>query len=101
MAFFSFNPTATTTTDASATESFRVSELWWLYFAVTVPLTLGVFAVWDAWRRRRLRGKAGRRRSDGEWGGRGSSCGSDGLSDGSTLELRELRPSSAGANRRF
>ncbi|KAI9861048.1 MAG: hypothetical protein M1813_005477 [Trichoglossum hirsutum] len=92
MAFFNYSPTAT------SSESFTVSRNWWLYIAVTVPLTLGVFAVWDAWRRRRLRrGKLGRGSVDAE------SIRTRTLrppaQHNSPLEMMNLRPANPGASK--
>lgn len=47
MVFFDASP------DSSGTSSFRVSPSWWLYFAVTIPLTALVFAVWIVWQKYR------------------------------------------------
>jgi len=33
--------------------TFTVSPSWWLYPAVTIPLTITVFAVWTFWQKRR------------------------------------------------
>ncbi|KAI9777056.1 MAG: hypothetical protein M1839_009107 [Geoglossum umbratile] len=62
MSFFSYTPASNGTTMTK--ESFSLSNKWWLYFAVTIPLTLAVFGVWDAWRRRRLRLRARNKNRD-------------------------------------
>ncbi|KAH0538327.1 hypothetical protein FGG08_005062 [Glutinoglossum americanum] len=62
MAFFNY----TSSTVGGNRESYTVSGMLWLYFAITVPLTLGVFVVWDGWRRWRLKAKGrGKKRGGG------------------------------------
>ncbi|KAH0541631.1 hypothetical protein FGG08_003921 [Glutinoglossum americanum] len=51
MVFFNYSLDSTT-----GHEIFTVSRNLWLFFAVTVPLTLAIFGVWDIWRRWRVRG---------------------------------------------
>jgi len=40
-------------TDPNGKMTFTVSPFWWLYPAVTIPLTITVFAVWTFWQKRR------------------------------------------------
>jgi hypothetical protein len=51
MSFFNFS------IGADGKEALRVSGKWWLFLAVTVPLTLLVFAVWISWQQWRVRRK--------------------------------------------
>jgi hypothetical protein len=47
MVFFKYD------TDASGQMVFTVAPQMWYYVAITAPLTLLVFAIWDVWRRKR------------------------------------------------
>ena len=51
MSFFDFS------IGADGKEAFKVSGRWWLLLAVTVPLTILVFAVWMSWQYWRVRRK--------------------------------------------
>ena len=39
------------TTDAGSASGIRVTPLWWVYLAVTIPLTMITIAVWLGWLR--------------------------------------------------
>ncbi|MCJ1479399.1 hypothetical protein MMC13_008084 [Lambiella insularis] len=43
--------------DATGVEKFWVSRQWWYYLIVSIPLTAIVFAIWNAWQRKRFHGK--------------------------------------------
>ena len=47
MAFFNFS------TGPDGREALKVSDRWWLFVAVTVPLTLLVWIFWQRWRAKR------------------------------------------------
>lgn len=47
MVFFNYG------VDSNGQEAFQVSSRLWLYFAVTVPLTLLVSGIYQYWRRQR------------------------------------------------
>jgi magnesium-transporting ATPase (P-type) len=56
--------------DTSGSESFWVSQRWWYYLVVTVPLTVLVFVVWLLWREKRMRKhekETGKERSPAAW----------------------------------
>lgn len=37
------------TVDMSSGSRFQVNPLWWIYLAVTIPLTMLTIAVWRGW----------------------------------------------------
>lgn len=39
------------TIDSGSASGFRVNPLWWIYLAVTLPLTMLTVAVWLGWLR--------------------------------------------------
>ena len=44
-----------TKTNDNGSESIIVGRQWWLFPAITIPLTIFVFALWVAWQRYRNR----------------------------------------------
>ena len=59
MVFFNYG------VDSNGQENFQVSSRLWLYFAVTVPLTLLVSGIYQYWRRQR-EGQVETRRKESE-----------------------------------
>ncbi|KUJ06555.1 uncharacterized protein LY89DRAFT_632689 [Mollisia scopiformis] len=49
MTFFNFQQ------DGMGNQQFQVSEKWWYYLAVTIPLTVAVFAIWTIWQKWKFR----------------------------------------------
>ena len=43
------------TVDAKGRDVFSISSRWWYFLAITLPLTIIVFAVWLVWTRQRRR----------------------------------------------
>ena len=46
--------------NGNGSESLLVGSQWWLFPAITIPLTILVFAVWVSWQRYRNRMISGR-----------------------------------------
>jgi ATP-dependent Zn protease len=49
MVFFNVNP------NESGGGSLVVGKQWWLFFVITIPLTILVFVVWFMWQRHRYK----------------------------------------------
>lgn len=45
-----------TSIDGNGRASLNVAPQWWYFPAITIPLTIVVFAVWQWWRRKREAG---------------------------------------------